>query len=245
VLAGVVGADSVCSPTLASIATNFGLSALIGKTVAIIGDARLSGKTDIAATAERLLSISGEDAQTIDRKHKDPITTTLQARFMVLTNELPQIRDASGALASRMLVLKLTKSFAGKEDTGLYRRLLTERQALLRWAIEGWRKLQEQGRFTQPHSAQDDVEHLRSMSSPVSEFVAERCVLKPSLTTDVAELYDDFRKWAESVGIRNIPERNVFSRNITAAFPELERHREKRGGLKHTVIKGVCLVPQF
>ena len=74
VLTGIVGKGNVAAPTLAGMATNFGLWSLIGKSVAIISDARLSGRADQVAVVERLLSISGEDAITIDRKNLQPLT---------------------------------------------------------------------------------------------------------------------------------------------------------------------------
>ncbi len=83
------------------------------KTVAIISDARLSGRSDQAIITERLLSISGEDAQTVDRKMLEPVTTKLLTRFTIISNELPRLEDASGALSGRMLVLQLAKSFYG------------------------------------------------------------------------------------------------------------------------------------
>src|SRR5438132_5079127 len=69
VLTALVGRDSVVNPTLASLQTTFGLAPLIGKPLAFITDARVGGRSDQAAITERLLSISGEDALTIDRKH--------------------------------------------------------------------------------------------------------------------------------------------------------------------------------
>ena len=117
------GKENVAGPTLSSLAMNFGLQELIGKPVAVISDARLSGRSDAAVIAERLLSISGEDCLTIDRKHRDPWTGTLPTRFLILTNELPRIADSSGALASRFVILMLTKSFLGKEDHQLMTKL--------------------------------------------------------------------------------------------------------------------------
>ena len=61
------------------------------------------------------------------------LTTNLYARFMLITNEVPRLADASGALASRMLILKLTRSFLGKEDRGLTGRLLAELPSILLW----------------------------------------------------------------------------------------------------------------
>ena len=116
VLTRLVGVDNTVAPTLAGLGTNFGLAPLIGKRVAIISDARLGGRTDQAVIAERLLSITGEDALTVDRKYRDSWTGRLGARFVILTNELPKFNDASGALASRFIVLVLTESFFGNED---------------------------------------------------------------------------------------------------------------------------------
>ncbi len=86
VLGRLVGMANVCAPTLAGLATNFGLWPLLGKTVAIISDARLSGRADVNAVVERLLSISGEDAKTIDRKNLSQVTCKLPVRFVIMTN---------------------------------------------------------------------------------------------------------------------------------------------------------------
>ena len=111
VLRSVVGEGNVCGPTLSSLQTNFGLWPLLGKTVAIINDARLGGRADQAIITERLLSISGEDAQTIDRKNMEPVTTKLTSRFTIISNELPRLQDSSGALSGRMILLRMTETF--------------------------------------------------------------------------------------------------------------------------------------
>ena len=65
----LIGIENTVGPTLASLAESFGLSPLIGKPLAIIGDARLSAKSDRSAVTERLLSISGEDTLSCNRKN--------------------------------------------------------------------------------------------------------------------------------------------------------------------------------
>ena len=69
VLKALAGASSVVNPTLSTLARPFGLASFIGKPIAVFPDARLSSRPDNAAIVECLLSISGEDDQTIDRKH--------------------------------------------------------------------------------------------------------------------------------------------------------------------------------
>ena len=39
---------------------------------------------------------------------------------MFLTNEMPRLSDASGALAGRFLILLLSNSFFGKEDHAIF-----------------------------------------------------------------------------------------------------------------------------
>ena len=163
VIRAMVGVQNVVGPTLASFSQNFGLHPLIGKSLAVVSDARLSGRTDKAVVMERLLSISGEDSLTIDRKYGTAITVKLPTRIMLLSNELPRFSDTSGAIASRMIFLQLTQSFYGKEDPKLTDRLLMELPAILMWSIGGWKSLRERGHFLQPESTKalaDEMENL-------------------------------------------------------------------------------------
>jgi P4 family phage/plasmid primase-like protien len=163
VLRRLIGTDNTVAPTLAGLGMNFGLAALIGKRVGIISDARLGGRADQQAIAERLLSITGEDAITIDRKYLSAWTGQLQLRFIVISNELPRLADASGALASRFIVLLLTRSFYGYENPTLTYRLFTELPGILNWSIAGWRRLTQRGHFVKPRSALDHVQQLEDL----------------------------------------------------------------------------------
>ena len=89
VLKALAGSNTVVNPTLATLARPFGLSTMIGKPIAVFPDARLSSRPDNAAIVECLLSISGEDDQTIDRKHLPAWTGKLPTRFVLISNELP------------------------------------------------------------------------------------------------------------------------------------------------------------
>ena len=158
VIRALIGPANACGPTLASLSTNFGLWPFLGKSLAIVSDARLSGRTDSQIVVERLLSISGEDALTIDRKNLEPVTGKLPTRIMLLSNELPRLGDSSVPLAGRMLLLRLRESFYGREDHALTDKLLSELPGILNWAIVGWSTLRGRGRFAQPESAADLLE---------------------------------------------------------------------------------------
>jgi putative DNA primase/helicase len=230
VLRELVGPGNVAGPTLNSFATNFGLSPLLDKTVAVIDDARLSRRTDGAAVVERLLTISGEGVITVDRKYRDPVSTKLNTRLVIVSNELPQLGDASGALVGRIILLKFARSWYGREDHKLFDALSPELPGILNWSIDGWKRLQDRGRFLQPASGAQLLQDLEDLSSPVGEFVREKCVIGPGERVSVDDLYGEYTRWAEGKGWKNPPREQEFGRDLRAACPGITDRRPKQNG---------------
>jgi putative DNA primase/helicase len=229
VLTRLVGMDNTVAPTLASLGMNFGLAPLIGKRLAIISDARLGGRADQSIIAERLLSISGEDTITVDRKFRDGWTGRLQTRFLILSNELPRIPDASGALASRFIVLLLVNSFYGREDLGLINRLLVELPGILNCSIAGWRRLSARGHFVQPPSALDAVRQLEDLASPIGAFIREECETAPGHCVEINRLFQAWSSWCERQGRDHPGTAQTFGRDLRAALPWLKVNQPREG----------------
>jgi putative DNA primase/helicase len=244
VLAKLVGTHNCVAPTLAGLGMNFGLAPLIGKRVAIISDARLSGRADQHAIAERLLSITGEDALTIDRKYAPAWTGQLQTRFLVISNELPRLADVSGALASRFILLLLTRSFYGKEDHDLTGKLLSELPGILNWAIAGWARLAGLGRFQQPASAKEAMEQLEDLSSPIGAFLRERCQIGAAFIVRATDLFDAWTEWCATQGREHAGTAQSFGRDLRAAVPGLTTAQQTEGGVRVRVYQGLGLRPR-
>ena len=239
VLTGLLGQANVCGPTLSSLGMNFGLAPLIGRQVAVISDARLGGRADQHAIAERLLSVSGEDGLTVDRKFLPPWTGKLPTRFLILTNELPRLADTSGALASRFVVLTLTKSFYGREDHDLTGTLLAELSGILNWAIDGWQRLQERGRFVQPQSSVDAIQTLEDLSSPIGAFIRDRCEVAPGLEVETKQLFDTSIGWCEDQGRAHPGTAQTFGRDLRAVIPGLKTQQRREGDQMVRTYSGV------
>ena len=224
VIRALLGDHNVAGPTLSGLCANFGLQPLVDKPAAIISDARLGKGRDTATAVERLLSISGEDALTVDVKYKTPYTVKLPTRLIIMTNEVPALADSSGALASRFLTLRLTESFLGREDPGLPNQLLTELPGILLWALQGRERLYERGRFVQPESGKTVIDDLVELSSPVTAFVEERCDLGPDQAVAIADLFDNWMNWCEE---NNQPpgSKKAFGIALRAAYPHIEDRR--------------------
>jgi P4 family phage/plasmid primase-like protien len=233
VLTRLIGAHNIINPTLASMTTNFGLQAFLGKFVAIIGDARVSGSaSDKSIVIERLLNISGEDDITIDRKYKDQLTTKLKTRLMIFSNEPPNFREASTALVNRMTPFRLTESWLGREDLTLAETLYAELPGILNWAIRGRELLKEDGRLNVPSSGRALFDELKELTSPVMGFVDECCDLLPADTRDstdltqIRDLYHAFVEWCRETGHESGSD-NIFGRNLNAAYPTLKVERPR------------------
>jgi P4 family phage/plasmid primase-like protien len=220
VLRHLLGADNIANPSMASLTGEFGLSQLIDKNLAIISDARHGTRTTSHAVAERLLSVSGEDAQTINRKHKNFWSGRLTTRFLMLTNELPNIADTSGAFASRFVLLTLTKSFLGKENIQLEHSLVQELTGILNWSLWGLERLQNRGSFKMPQSSTDSLQRLSDLSSPIGAFLRDWCTRAPEAQVNVKVLYNAWKYWCEA---NNIPPGSaiVFGRDLHAHCPEI------------------------
>jgi putative DNA primase/helicase len=241
VLKELVGRDNLAGPTLAGLATNFGLSTLLGKPLAVISDARLSGQ-DNTQVVERLLTISGEDTIDIDRKYREPWTGKLPTRLMILSNELPYFGDSSGVIARRFVALSMRVSWLGKEDTTLTERLAEEMPGILNWALDGLARLEATGRITEPASSREAVTTMQDTASPTSAFVREVCVTGPTHSVPVDTLWAVWREWAEDNGVRAVGTKQMFGRNLLSVVPQLNRSRPRDAyGRQVATYKGITL----
>ena len=239
VLKALVGRANVTGPTLASLGTNFGLQDLIGKPLAIVSDARL-GKADTNQVVERLLSVSGEDTLTVDRKYRDPWTGKLNTRFLLISNELPRFGDASGAIANRFVVLTMTTSWLGRENVTLTDELMPDLPGILNWSLDGLDRLSRTNRFTAPASSEDAILALQDLVSPVAAFVRDRCTVNPVAEVPIDELYAAWKAWADDNGHRH-GSVQTFGRDLRAVIPGLRVVQPRDGEDRERHYRGVAL----
>lgn len=231
VLTALLGRENVAGPTLSSLGQNFGLAPLIGKRLAVISDARLGGKADQQMVVERILSITGEDTLSVDRKFREAWTGRLETRFLVMTNELPRLSDASGALASRFMILLMTNSFLGKEDQRLTERLLQELPGILNWSLDGWAQLTSRGYFVQPASAAEAQRDFEDLGSPMGAFIRDCCEVGPAHECRPDTLYARWLTWCNEQHIMHPGTVQTFGRDIRSVVSSIKKvqHRNDLG----------------
>ena len=236
----LVGKRNYAGIYLGSLGDRFGLEPLIGKLVAVVTDARLGSKSDKGALVEKVLSISGEDSVQVDRKNKPYWGGRLPTRFFIHTNEVPTLPDASGAFVSRFVVLTTRVSFLGREDHDLRDKLTAELPGILLWAIEGWRRLNERGRFVQPDSAAEILNMFANVSSPIKAFVNDVCVLDPGVSCGKDAMFEAWRRWSEEQGRGSFMTKDQFCAQLYAAVPQVKPGKGSRSEGRPPELRGIC-----
>jgi len=225
VLGALVGRKNVAGPTLNSLGGEFGLAPLIGKPLAVISDARFVGKNG-NIVVERLLSISGEDTLTVNRKYREQWTGKLPSRLHVISNELPRLGDASTSIVGRFVLLLTTRSWLGREDHELEQRLHTELTGILNWSLNGLKRLtiDNTNTFTRIASADEAITTMRDLASPVGAFVRDRCETGGSREIEVDKLYGAYKIWCEDNN-HSKASKSTFGRDLVAAIPSIRKTR--------------------
>jgi len=245
VLAALLGESNVTYPELEKLASTFAGSIFVGKTLACITDLRLGERTNKKAIVSRLLSISGEDAQYVEAKYRDGYNTRLTTRFLIVANEVPQLIDASAALAERLVINRTANTFTGMEDTNLTESLKAELPGILNWTLAGLADLDDRDEFTQPSSGREDLRTLRDLASPVGAFLRALCQIRPDARTECSVLYEAYRKWCKQQGHNHPLVIERFGRDLRAVEASIisKQQRDKLTGVRKYFYRGVKLLP--
>jgi P4 family phage/plasmid primase-like protien len=216
--AKLVGKSNAVATSLDAFGSQHGMVPLVGKTYGVVAEAIVGYKADAPAMVRNLLSVSGGDAVQIERKYLAAWEGTLSVRLMWLCNMLPKFPDAGGALTNRIIILPMLVSFLGRENPDLEAELERELPGILLWAMDGLKRLNARGKFIQPKGGEQSKTDMAEIAAPERAFVAECCVLGSNAVASKDELFGAWRLYCTRNG-NNFPgTKDVFLRNLTAAF---------------------------
>lgn len=244
IITALVGEPFVSSPTtLDSLAGNFGMEKLLGRRLTTLTDIQWVG-AHLPEVVGILLSVSGEDHQSVARKNRVDWSGKLDARFMLAGNDPPKFRNTSGALASRLIHLKFRISFFNREDPSLTGKLMTELAGIFNWSLEGWRRLTaNEFRFTESEMSQRTAAEVDRSASPLLAFGRDICIVKDGTSVDLDELYKEYERWRSTEDLEGSIGKPSFSRDLQSAFAKvwIERVGSARAGNRRRIVHGVRL----
>jgi len=146
--------------------------AIIDKKMVFINEAVVSNTEN---TMNELKKLSSTDPIMVRPLFKPAYTVTKIPKLIMSFNNAPENLKIDRALKNRMLSIKFVRSFEGREDIHLKDKLLKERPAILNWALEGYKRLIENGGFTNYNRDSDALYRLTNEGDfVIEEFITNK-----------------------------------------------------------------------
>jgi P4 family phage/plasmid primase-like protien len=246
VLLNVLGAmmgDNCAAPNFHNLASEFGLHDLVGQQVALMDEAKMTKSTDTMQALETLLKITGGAPFNIPRKYQQALRNyKFPTRFTMTCNSIPNLPDPDNALQRRLMILDFPIEFTGKEDPDLENKLCQELPGVILWHLQGYKRLIDNNKFTQPAGMLDALKEWATTTNPLAAFVEECCEEGEGRSVNKTEIFDAWHQWSQEHGFRPLSKSRIFER-LKGASQYITSETYEKGGHKHSVFKGIKLKP--
>ncbi|SFJ93808.1 hypothetical protein SAMN04488498_101407 [Mesorhizobium albiziae] len=236
----LIGAESIAALNMGDFADTHGLENIVGRRMALVTDARLSDKAEMSKLISACLNLTESNPYSINPKGKQKIALIPEMDVMVYGNEALELLDRTGAIKARIVVLETHQSFTGREDGELFHRLMTEIQAIYVWAIEGAKRLKENGyRFWASPSRTEEV-MFDAFRSPLLEFLKEFGYTREQNGFVWKKMiYGDYVAYAEEAHMK-VLERSRFFKELYKIQGLKDDRRRYGGGREFPAEPAVC-----
>ncbi|MDO3530827.1 phage/plasmid primase, P4 family [Ralstonia pseudosolanacearum] len=148
----------------------------------------------------KIKEITGGDRVSARFMRQDFFTYLPQFKLVIAGNHKPAIRNIDEAMRRRLHLIPFTITVPPeKRDKQLQAKLLTERHGIFAWGVEGCLAWQREG-LTPPQCVLDATDEYFEAEDALGRWLEERCVRQPSAKSLTAELFNDWKQWAEAAG---------------------------------------------
>lgn len=148
----------------------------------------------------KIKSLTGGDKISARFMRQDFFEYTPQFKLLIAGNNKPSIRDVDEAMKRRMHLIPFTVTIPPhRRDPQLAKRLLAEKDGILRWAIDGCLAWQREG-LKPPARVVAATEEYLEAEDALGRWIEEDCDRLPSANTTTNELFASWKTWTERSG---------------------------------------------
>lgn len=149
----------------------------------------------------KLKNLTGGDKIAARFMRQDFFEFFPQFKLFVAGNHKPAIRNIDEAMKRRLHLIPFTITVPPeKRDKHLQQKLLAERDGILAWALEGCLAWQRLGRLDPPQLVLDATDEYFEAEDALGRWMDERCLRVGTAKSLTAELFTDWKQWAEAAG---------------------------------------------
>ena len=148
------------------------------------------------------------------------ITFTPRGKLFVECNIIPRAPSDDKGFRRRFKLYQWTVSLDETPEGAMpidvvLQKCFDEKPGILNWMIEGALEWLETRKIPQPEAMASVLADFWADSSPLLEWITERCdTSDPTAKGYVKGLYDDFKAWCEEQGIENVMGKTAFGRAL-------------------------------
>lgn len=216
-LKNVIGRDNCSALDLKEIGDRFRTAQIFGKLVNI-GDDIDSQYIENVGTFKKVVSGNGI---TIENKGQDPIEIEPYCKFIFSANDIPRMKDRSGAVLDRLIFIPFNAVFSKDDpdfDPYIIDKLRTKEVAeyLIKIGIAGLKRVLERREFTIPDQSKIELQEFNERNNPILLFIQE--LTEDDIVGKVAnDVYLQYSEWCINNGFQAISNLE-FSKVIRKEF---------------------------
>lgn len=206
------------------------LARLVGKRLVVSNEVR-----EGAHLEENLVKqLVGGDVVTARFLYQEHFEFRPKFKLLIAGNHQPVIKGDDGGIWRRVHLVPFVNTIPEKDrDKQLGEKLAAELPGILNWAIEGCLAWQKRG-LDAPAVITDATKAYRKEMDLLGAWIDQECHPIPGVRTPSRQLYENYRNWCESAGVKPLSQM-VFVRKLdTRGF---HRHHTRTGN----VIQGLAL----
>ena len=189
----LLGQDNVASLDLKELGDRFKTAELFGK-LANIGDD--IGDEFIANPAVFKKLVSG-NPMNVERKGQDPFDFSNYSKLLFSANNIPRIKDKSGAVISRLVIIPFDARFTADDpdfDPYIKYKLIQDEpmEYLIQLGIEGLKRVLKNQKFTMSNKVEKSIKEYEENNNPILLFFNEDIRIENEPTNKVYMQYTEF-----------------------------------------------------
>lgn len=213
----MLGEDNIASLDLAELGDRFKTAELFGK-LANIGDDIGDEFIPNAAVFRKL--VTGERVN-VERKGQDPFEFNNYAKMLFSANNIPRIKDKTGAVQRRLVIIPFDAKFSPDDpdfDPYIKYKLRTEEcmEYLIKIGLEGLKRVLKNQKFTKSDRVEKELQEYEESNNPILGFFKEITMeeVENEPTRDIYKRYQVYCSENNLQALSNIE----FSKQVKAKF---------------------------
>lgn len=141
--------------------------------------------------------LTSGDRLNAERKGQDPFDFNNYAKMLFSANNIPRIKDKSGAVISRLVIIPFNASFSRDDpdfDPHIKYKLRRDEsmQYLIKLGIQGLLRVLDNNGFTTSKKIQKELDEYEEMNNPILLFFKEDIKIENESTNTVYRKYTEF-----------------------------------------------------